>query len=251
MNPKRPESAGAHHPTPSLPNIDLASRLAYLGIEPQDAEALQSLVPSFHDFADRFVAAFYEHLSSFEPTAQFLQDPERLVRLKKAQREYFESLLRAQWNDEYVAQRHRIGQTHNDVGLAPEFFLGAYSLYVQHCDQSDSARYRPDLGRLFLTGHAKAAAGARHVLAGQRRFAPLRSTHFPRSQNSFGHRGQSVRRGAGRVRLANAGGGMQINSCGPRPHVSKQPDDRRTALIHAVDARSRRAGQRVAGRSAA
>lgn len=147
MNPQRPEPAEARHPTPSPPAIDLSSRLAYLGIAPQDAEALQALAPIFHAFADRFVVEFYDHLFSFEPTAQFLQDPERLARLKKSQREYFDSLLRAQWDDDYVAQRHRIGQTHNDVGLAPEFFLGAYSLYVQHCFRGFAAGQSDEVQR--------------------------------------------------------------------------------------------------------
>ena len=133
-------------PQAELPAVDLTARLAYLGITPEDAIKLRTLAPIFQRFAEKFVSAFYEHLFSFEQTAQFLQDDERLARLKKAQREYFDSLLTAQWDDDYVAQRHRIGQTHGDVGLPPEYFLGAYNQYVQHsfrgfaAEQSEEVR---------------------------------------------------------------------------------------------------------------
>ena len=133
-------------PPAELPEVDLPARLAYLGITPEDAIKLRALAPIFQRFAEKFVSAFYEHLFSFEQTAQFLQDDERLARLKKAQREYFDSLLRAKWDDDYVAQRHRIGQTHGDVGLPPEYFLGAYNQYVQHsfrgfaAEQSEEVR---------------------------------------------------------------------------------------------------------------
>jgi len=141
-------------PKPSIPNdadpeIDLAGRLAFLGLKPEDARTLHELAPIFQDFADRFVAAFYEHLFSFEPTAQFLQDPERLARLKQMQRQYFESLLQAGWNKNYVEHRNRIGQTHRDVGLAPEWFLGAYSFYLQHCFRGFAAQHS-DEAREFV-----------------------------------------------------------------------------------------------------
>lgn len=112
--------------------VNLQSRMAFLGLEPEDARALRALGPVFEQFAGKFVTAFYEHLFSFEPTAEFLQDPQRLARLKKLQRDYFDSLLQAQWDDDYAAGRQRIGQTHADVGLPPEYFLGAYNLYIQH-----------------------------------------------------------------------------------------------------------------------
>jgi signal transduction histidine kinase len=82
---------------------------------------------------DRFIEDFYAHLAAFPATAQFLQDPTLIRRLKTTQKQYFDSLLDATFTPGYVEERRRIGRAHADVGLAPQWFLGAFNLYIQHC----------------------------------------------------------------------------------------------------------------------
>lgn len=111
----------------------LLRRLAFLGLTQSDAQRLRTLVPHFEAVADDFVEAFYGHLFAFPETARFLQDPARVERLKRAQRLHFESLLAAEWDEEFAEQRRRAGQTHAELELSPELFLGAYNQYAQHC----------------------------------------------------------------------------------------------------------------------
>ena len=111
---------------------DLASRLAFLELDETDAERLRALGTVFESYAETFVEAFYEHLFAFPETAAFLQDPARVERLKKHQRRHFASLLNARWDEDFVRERRRVGQTHAEVGLDPRLFLGAYNQYVQH-----------------------------------------------------------------------------------------------------------------------
>ena len=42
-------------------------------------------------------------------------------------------MLEAPWDEEYVQGRNRVGDTHADVGIEPNVFLGAYNLYAQYC----------------------------------------------------------------------------------------------------------------------
>src|ERR1051325_10302522 len=79
---------------------ELAQRLAFLGMTPQDAEQLRALAPIFQEDLAEFAEAFYGHLFAFEATAKFLQDPARVERLKEMQQRHFESMLEANWDEE-------------------------------------------------------------------------------------------------------------------------------------------------------
>ncbi len=55
---------------------DLDERLAFLAWSEEDREQLEALAPILDQHADRFVAAFYRHLLSFETTRDLLRSPE-------------------------------------------------------------------------------------------------------------------------------------------------------------------------------
>lgn len=111
----------------------LASHRSFLGITDEDLGRVRALEPAFRLFAAEFVERFYAHLFAFPTTAAFLQDPALVTRLKELQQQYFHSLLQADLSPEYVEGRHRIGQAHAEVGLEPQWFLGAFNQYIQLC----------------------------------------------------------------------------------------------------------------------
>jgi signal transduction histidine kinase len=51
--------------------------------------------------------------------------------LKDLQREYLKSLGGGDYGERYLRNRLRIGDTHERIGLAPRWFLGAYWLYLR------------------------------------------------------------------------------------------------------------------------
>lgn len=126
-------ASGKPEPPTAVPDIELDKRLKFLGITPADAELTRSLRPAFEAYRDEFVETFYAHLFAFEATAKFLQDPKLVSRLKVRQAEHLASMLEANWQDEYVRQRTAVGESHAELGIAPELFLGAYNQYLQHC----------------------------------------------------------------------------------------------------------------------
>lgn len=133
MSSRAPQS-----PPDNIESADLTSpvdprrRLDFLAMGPEDAERLQDMLGDFRHWADDFVEVFYRHLLSFDDTARFLQSPETVRWLKQAQREHFESMLAARWDDEYIERRHKVGLAHAEIGLEPQYFLGAYNQYVQY-----------------------------------------------------------------------------------------------------------------------
>jgi signal transduction histidine kinase len=106
-------------------------RLDFLGIGGEDVDNLRALRPAFSGMGAEFAERFYEHLLAHPHTASFLRDPETVERLKKIQVSHFASLLEGVFDEAYFAGRLRVGQTHQQVGLEPNWYLGAYNLYIQ------------------------------------------------------------------------------------------------------------------------
>lgn len=134
-------------PSPETdPAAETARRLRFLSLSASDRERMRGLAAAYELFADEFVEVFYRHLFQFEETSAFLHAPELVARLKRAQREHFHTMLEANWGPEYFEERRRIGHVHAEVGIEPQWFLGAYNQYVQYCF------------RRFAEGHSPEAA---------------------------------------------------------------------------------------------
>jgi signal transduction histidine kinase len=108
---------------------DLDERLAFLAWSEMDEQLLEALAPILDQHADRFVAAFYRHLLSFETMRDLLRSPAVKERLLRKQREYLVSLGTERSDDAYADERIAIGRVHERIGLAPRWYLGAYGLY--------------------------------------------------------------------------------------------------------------------------
>ncbi|MEX0679163.1 MAG: protoglobin domain-containing protein [Pirellulales bacterium] len=132
-------SAESNGPPQPSETTALDERLAYLEIDESDRARLRELAPRLKVRAAAFVEAFYRHLFAFDETARFLQDPALVARLKQAQQAHLESMLEAEWDDDYVNRRHRVGDAHAQVGISPTIFLGAYNQYLQFCLRELSA----------------------------------------------------------------------------------------------------------------
>jgi len=112
------------------PLTDVQQRLSYLNLTAADCELLKALGPTLERHAVSFVAAFYRNLLSFGPTRELLRDPDVKERLLVKQREYLLSLASPRFDEAFIAQRRRIGEVHQRIGLEPRWYLGAYALYL-------------------------------------------------------------------------------------------------------------------------
>lgn len=108
----------------------LAERVAYFDYGDADRAFLAEIGPVLQKHADSLVAAFYRHLLSYPVPRRLLRDPAVKARLLGMQRRYLVSLAGPDVDEEYVAERSRIGETHERIGLDPAWYLGAYALYL-------------------------------------------------------------------------------------------------------------------------
>jgi signal transduction histidine kinase len=114
-------------------HLELERRLAYLQLTVEDRARLHRLAQTLRESAGAFVNAFYEHLFAFPDTARYLKQPELVERLKSAQQSHLASMLAADWDEDYVERRRRVGYAHAQTGILPDYFVGAYLQYVKHC----------------------------------------------------------------------------------------------------------------------
>ena len=109
---------------------DWKTRKAFLLLTKEDEQGLKLLQPLMDRHVEDLVSAFYQHLLGFGETRKLLTDDLITTRLKDAQKSYLRSLVRGPYDEAYRDSRLKIGQVHDRIGLTPQWYLGAYSLYL-------------------------------------------------------------------------------------------------------------------------
>lgn len=109
---------------------DWKIRKAFLLLTEEDEQRLKLIQPLMDRCVDELVEAFYQHLLGFSETRKLLTDELITTRLKGAQKKYLQSLVSGPYDEGYRESRLKIGQVHDRIGLAPQWYLGAYSLYL-------------------------------------------------------------------------------------------------------------------------
>ena len=109
---------------------DWEARKAFLRLTKEEEVVLTALQPIMVQHVDELVGAFYRHLLSFPETRKFLTDDLISTRLQEAQKRYLLLLVTGPFDRAYEEGRRRIGQVHARLGLTPEWYMGAYALYL-------------------------------------------------------------------------------------------------------------------------
>jgi PAS domain S-box-containing protein len=106
------------------------ARKDFLLLSEEEELALKALQPLMARHVDELVQAFYRHLMGFPETRKLLSDELITTRLMEAQKRYLLSLVTGPFDQAYQEGRLKIGQVHERIGLTPQWYLGAYSLYL-------------------------------------------------------------------------------------------------------------------------
>lgn len=85
---------------------------------------------------------FYGRVVATPETAAFFSDPAQLERAKAAQHRHWQAILEQGFTDQYYGRVRRIGEIHARIGLEPIWYVGGYSLVIQHVDQALDRRFR-------------------------------------------------------------------------------------------------------------
>jgi rsbT co-antagonist protein RsbR len=145
---RRPVSSGARPQAPpdgmTITADELSLRKRYLDLGAEDERRLDQVNTLAGEYAGPVIDAFYEHLMSFEETRSFFHDHETLERVKRLQAAYFHRLTQGSYELDYALERLKIGATHERIGLAPQFYLGSYNLYLREVSDRLAEAFQQD-----------------------------------------------------------------------------------------------------------
>lgn len=115
----------------SISSEEVERRKAFLEFTERDVAVLEAANDRAMRYAESMIDDFYEHLMAFEETRAFFADPDLLRHVKEMQKAYFMRLTQGHYDQEYVANRIRIGQVHEHVGLPVKSYFGMYCFYLR------------------------------------------------------------------------------------------------------------------------
>ncbi len=97
-----------------------------------EEDMLHRLAPVVEAQADQVVGDFYQFLQEIPYTAKFLEDPERLARVKQYHRAWLMALFQGPYNEAYFQRLERIGLAHVRIGLSAHFVYVAMN-FLRGC----------------------------------------------------------------------------------------------------------------------
>jgi methyl-accepting chemotaxis protein len=123
---------------------EVERRRKYLLIEEADLERLARLKSEAAKHAMAHVDRFYEHLLGNESTRVHFQSERHIQNVKRTQTKYFSELFAGKCDAEYLRDRYRVGRAHERIGLEPEWYVGAYCIYMNQLLPMILEHYKDD-----------------------------------------------------------------------------------------------------------
>ena len=110
----------------------LKQRLAFIQID----DAAKASLAAQHDNIEAALPLaldqFYRVLRETPEVRRFFSDETQIQGAKSAQIKHWGRILRGQFDADYVASVTRIGETHARIGLEPRWYIGGYTLIIEH-----------------------------------------------------------------------------------------------------------------------
>lgn len=110
---------------------DFEQRKLFLEIGPEDVERIKGFSASLEHVPGAMFDAFYEHLTAFPETKGILRDNTTIDKLKGKQLNYFEEMLRGDYDWDYLMSRLSVGWRHTELGIVPLWYIGAFGKYLK------------------------------------------------------------------------------------------------------------------------
>jgi len=133
----------------SISSEEARRRKDFLEFTDNDVAVLESVNGVATQYADSMIEDFYRHLMAFEETRAFFSDPALLKHVKSMQKNYFMRLTQGNYDQTYVADRVKIGQIHEHIGLPVKSYFGMYCFYLRAVIERFREEYKETPERAF------------------------------------------------------------------------------------------------------
>lgn len=104
---------------------EIERRKEFFLITEEDCQLLLSMKQKVDASLDDIIDEFYQGLLVFDEMDRIIGDAETLIRLKNHFKSYLQTLFAAQFDEEYVHSRLRVGVVHRRIGVKQEYYVSA------------------------------------------------------------------------------------------------------------------------------
>lgn len=132
---------------------DLEKLFIYFEIREKDVKNLQFLGNILLPYKDEFAEAFYDNLMKFGDIKEYIPE-QKLQRLKKTIKEWYEKLFSGKYDSEYLLYLLRIAKVHVDEGIPPHYIIVAMNFVSRFCTRR-IAKFFSDKAKEFFEKYRK------------------------------------------------------------------------------------------------
>jgi rsbT co-antagonist protein RsbR len=130
---------------------DVERRKAFVGLEPDDVARIRSIQDIFLPNADRYVAAFFDHLAGITETSRLSGNYGTLEEAKRLEHEHLIAMMLGDYGRDYMEQRVRLGMLYSRAGLDVRILLGAFHVLMRALGTEIMKHFAKDPARGFDT----------------------------------------------------------------------------------------------------
>jgi uncharacterized membrane protein (DUF373 family) len=120
---------------------DLERLFLYFEIREKDIKNLQFLGHILLPYKDEFAEAFYDNLMKFPDIKEYIPE-EKLQRLKRTIKEWYERLFSGKYDSEYLLYLLRVAKVHVDEGIPPHYIIVAMNFVSRFCTRRVSEYFK-------------------------------------------------------------------------------------------------------------
>ena len=127
---------------------NLARRLEFMQIDAESCESIRSLKAVVERELPVALDKFYQQLRKTPEASRFFSSEEQIKRSRVAQSSHWTSISNGDFNEDYMHKVRTIGTVHARIGLEPQWYIGGYSLILEHLITALLSEFSPK-GGLF------------------------------------------------------------------------------------------------------
>lgn len=117
-------------------NSALGDRLAFIELDEDRCASIRSIKGIIDRELPVALDLFYRTIQNTPETRKFFENPSHMNSAKSAQIGHWASISAGKFDDQYVANVRKVGQTHARIGLEPRWYIGGYAIVVEHLIKS-------------------------------------------------------------------------------------------------------------------
>jgi rsbT co-antagonist protein RsbR len=110
---------------------DVERRKAFVDLKADDVARIRSIQDIFLPNADRYIAAFFDHLAGLTETSRLSGNYNTLEEAKRLEHEHLIAMMQGDYGRDYMEQRVRLGMLYSRSGLDVRILLGAFHVLMR------------------------------------------------------------------------------------------------------------------------